>query len=135
MNFIVKFQETKQSFAVNMGEAVKIEADHVANKKLAERLADRELTAAEVGTIDANVNAAIADFDGIKEAIIFSGAEIPNGTHSSEYADKITGLKTEYDSNMNEIEIEVDNINATLLEVMELERSYLGEGYIGGDYA
>ena len=45
-------------------------------------------------TITENVNQAVQDFDNIKQAIIDKGIEIPNGTPTSEYADKIGTIKS-----------------------------------------
>ena len=44
-------------------------------------------------TITENVNQAVQDFDNIKQAIIDKGIEVPNGTPTSEYADKIGKIK------------------------------------------
>ena len=44
-------------------------------------------------TITENVNQAVQDFDNIKQAIIDKGIEVPNGTPTSEYADKIGTIK------------------------------------------
>ena len=44
-------------------------------------------------TITENVNQAVQDFDNIKQARIDKGIEIPNGTPTSEYADKIGTIK------------------------------------------
>ena len=45
-------------------------------------------------TITENVNQAVQDFDNIKQAIIDKGIEVPNGTPTSEYADKIGTIKS-----------------------------------------
>lgn len=45
-------------------------------------------------TITENVNQAINDFGNIKQAIIDKGIEVPNGTPTSEYADKIGTIKS-----------------------------------------
>ena len=45
-------------------------------------------------TITENVNQAVQDFDNIKKAIIDKGIEVPNGTPTSEYADKIGTIKS-----------------------------------------
>lgn len=45
-------------------------------------------------TITENVNQAVQDFDNIKQAIINKGIEVPNGTPTSEYADKIGTIKS-----------------------------------------
>lgn len=44
-------------------------------------------------TLQENVNQAISDFDSIQQAIIDKGIEVPNGTPTSEYADKIGTIK------------------------------------------
>ena len=44
-------------------------------------------------TISENINQAISDFKGIKQAIIDRGIEIPEGTPTSEYGAKIEEIK------------------------------------------
>lgn len=41
-----------------------------------------------------NINQAIADFNSIKDAIISKGIDIPNGTKTNEYAEKISQIQT-----------------------------------------
>ena len=45
-------------------------------------------------TITENVNQAVQDFDNIKQAIIDKGIEVPAGTPTSEYANKIETIKS-----------------------------------------
>lgn len=40
-------------------------------------------------TLSENINQAISDFDGIKQAIIDKGVEVPSGTPTSQYGEKI----------------------------------------------
>jgi hypothetical protein len=94
MNFTVVFQENKQDFTANMNEAVIIEADYAINKKLAERLYDRELTDGELGNLENNVDKVINDFDDIKAAIISQGQDIPKGTPTAHYGAEINEVAT-----------------------------------------
>ena len=48
-------------------------------------------------TISENINQAISDFKGIKQAIIDKGVEIPEGTPTSEYGAKIREIGSEND--------------------------------------
>lgn len=45
-------------------------------------------------TLSQNINQAISDFNGIKQAIIDKGVEVPIGTKTSEYGDKISQIQT-----------------------------------------
>lgn len=47
-----------------------------------------------MSTLSQNVHQAIHDFDNIKDAIIEKGVEISEGTHTSEYAEKIQEIET-----------------------------------------
>lgn len=47
-----------------------------------------------MSTLSQNVKQAIHDFDTIKDAIEYKGIEIPEGTHTSEYAEKIHEIET-----------------------------------------
>ena len=82
MSLVAEFQRTKQSFGAVMNTIM----TRAANKKLAERLADRELADEDVAAIDINVNTAATDFDNIKSALVEQGQEVPTGTPTAEYA-------------------------------------------------
>ena len=45
-------------------------------------------------TLNQNINQAISDFNGIKQAIIDKGVQIPSGTKTSEYGAKISEIQT-----------------------------------------
>ena len=45
-----------------------------------------------MATLEENINQAIADFDAIEAAIKEQGVDVPNGTDTSEYADKIRSI-------------------------------------------
>lgn len=47
-----------------------------------------------MATLSQNVKQVIHDFDTIKDAIEYKGVEIPEGTHTSEYAEKIQEIET-----------------------------------------
>lgn len=45
-------------------------------------------------TLSENINQAISDFDGIKQAIIDKGVEVPSGTPTSKYGEKIGEIQS-----------------------------------------
>lgn len=45
-------------------------------------------------TLSENINQAISDFDGIKQAIIDKGVDVPSGTPTSEYGTKIGEIQS-----------------------------------------
>ena len=49
-------------------------------------------------TLVQNVTQAISDFDSIKQAIVSKGVKVPYGTKTSEYAEKIKGIRKKLNS-------------------------------------
>ncbi len=80
MGAVSEVSKVKQRFAATFEANI----NRAQNKRLADRLADKELTSAEVGTLETNVNTTIEALDNIKLI-----AEIEDGTAAAEYGERV----------------------------------------------